>query len=713
MPLGKRTDFGDARYAGLDVPFKSRVEDVLDSAMECGFDFIVAPLVDPSRRPTPPAPTPTGALIPPFLPQQVMHLMSSVQISNQIVGKVSSWIDLDAEDENQKRDSLTALHQELAWASHLTVQAVLLPSPPHGSHSPNYARAIAHAIVAGTAGAALWLLIPAATTKEITANPASQMDTKDNINNTKSNNNNNNSSNSNSNSVSDPWEWWNAVRFATNHSSKLGVALEIGATLPEEDDNLQRWWGEPLKAVIVQTDAFLTNRRGYPTLSKRHQEFLVHAFRRNIQVVLAGEAKHSPDPEHPEPSTAAPLPPPPPSPPSSSRVVASGGATEYPSLAESASMLTTTVNAPPLSSNPVRVYWEYLSFLFRKQPVTGETDTLEFAYRDFLQAPLQPLQDNLESQTYETFERDGTKYKVYGEAVRQALLDKVPPSEAATTVMVLMVVGAGRGPLVSASIAAAHAANRRLRIWAVEKNPNAVVHLNARAAAEGWRDVTIIHADMRDWNAPEPADILVSELLGSFGDNELSPECLDGAQRFLRPGGISIPQAYTSFLQPITAHKLWTDVNAYNDVEHFETPFVVKFHRFTPLAPSQALFTFNHPNLSQPVIDNSREETLIFTCTPPQGTVCHGFAGYFDAQLYKNVHLSILPETHTPDMSSWFPIYFPIRQPFYVPAGAEMRVSMWRCCSRQHVWYEWAVGVAPSVVSVVHNPNGRSYKVGL
>lgn len=33
-----------------------------------------------------------------------------------------------------------------------------------------------------------------------------------------------------------------------------------------------------------------------------------------------------------------------------------------------------------------------------------------------------------------------------------------------------------------------------------------------------------------------------SELLGSFGDNELSPECLDGAQRFLKPDGVSIPQ---------------------------------------------------------------------------------------------------------------------------------------------------------------------------
>jgi hypothetical protein len=39
---------------------------------------------------------------------------------------------------------------------------------------------------------------------------------------------------------------------------------------------------------------------------------------------------------------------------------------------------------------------------------------------------------------------------------------------------------------------------------------------------------------MRVIQVPEQADILVSELLGSFGDNELSPECLDGAMRFLK-----------------------------------------------------------------------------------------------------------------------------------------------------------------------------------
>jgi hypothetical protein len=60
--------------------------------------------------------------------------------------------------------------------------------------------------------------------------------------------------------------------------------------------------------------------------------------------------------------------------------------------------------------------------------------------------------------------------------------------------------------------------------------------LNHSREAPNPAQVTIVSADMRTWVAPEPADILVSELLGSFGDNELSPECLDGAQRFLAPG---------------------------------------------------------------------------------------------------------------------------------------------------------------------------------
>lgn len=47
-------------------------------------------------------------------------------------------------------------------------------------------------------------------------------------------------------------------------------------------------------------------------------------------------------------------------------------------------------------------------------------------------------------------------------------------------------------------------------VYAVEKNPNAVVTLQNRLVADGWEGtVTIVPADMREWEAPEQADILV------------------------------------------------------------------------------------------------------------------------------------------------------------------------------------------------------------
>lgn len=418
-----------------------------------------------------------------------------------------------------------------------------------------------------------------------------------------------------------------------------------------------------------------------------------------LQVILSGNSHH--------PSPDQPRPPQPPLP---------GGSTAGSTAGTSSTIVglgpegTAVLNVPG-QAHPLRIYWEYLSYIFRKLPATSEHDAVEQGYRDFLQCPLQPLQDNLESATYETFERDAIKYITYEEAVYRALLDRVPQDKAEDTTTVLMVVGAGRGPLVRASLQAARRAARALRVYAVEKNPNAVVTLQNLVEEEGWQaQVTVVPADMREWEAPQQADILVSELLGSFGDNELSPECLDGAQRFLRPDGISIPQSYTSYLQPITSHKLWNDVKAYDDVEHFETPYVVKLFRFTPLAPPQAVFTFDHPNRAE-VIDNTRSATLTFKATPPGGTVCHGFGGYFDAQLYGDVHLSIHPDTHTPSMASWFPIYFPIRHPFYVPQGSTLELSMWRCTSRHKVWYEWAV--TQPQCSPIHNTSGSSYYVGL
>ena len=81
--------------------------------------------------------------------------------------------------------------------------------------------------------------------------------------------------------------------------------------------------------------------------------------------------------------------------------------------------------------------------------------------------------DNLETDTYEGFEKDPIKYQQYEEAVYQALMDKPNLPDATTDIFV---VGAGRGPLVAGCLKAARrAGNRRVKITAVEKNANAFV----------------------------------------------------------------------------------------------------------------------------------------------------------------------------------------------------------------------------------------------
>jgi len=54
------------------------------------------------------------------------------------------------------------------------------------------------------------------------------------------------------------------------------------------------------------------------------------------------------------------------------------------------------------------------------------------SYENQLETPLQPLFDNLDTYTYEIFEDDPVKYKLYQDAIQKALLDRVSDKEAKT-----------------------------------------------------------------------------------------------------------------------------------------------------------------------------------------------------------------------------------------------------------------------------------------
>ncbi|KAM1177603.1 hypothetical protein ACFX13_017333 [Malus domestica] len=649
MPLGQRAgDKSESRYCGVETEFNDDMPHVLAFNLSHGsFDFILAPLMDPAYRPSLMQKDSGVSGVLPFAGSDLV--LSPSQWSGHVVGKVSSWIDLDSEDEILRCDSETTLKQEIAWASHLSLQACLLPAPK-GKSCANYARCV-NQLLQGLSGTQLWLRLPLV---------KSDSETKD----------------VNTDTSDDSWEIWNSFRLLCEHHSQLSVALDVLSSLPSVI-SLGRWFGESVRAAIFSTDCFLTNARGYPCLSKRHQNLVHGLFNHSMQIVLSGEPVHS-----------------------------------LPKINSHIAANDNDNNVDVVQKHPLRPYLDYVGYLYQRMDPLPEQERLEIGYRDYLQSPLQPLMDNLEAQTYETFEKDTMKYIQYQRAICKALQDRVPDDKASSVTTVLMVVGAGRGPLVRASLQAAEETGHKLKVYAVEKNPNAVVTLHSLVKLEGWENiVSIISCDMRYWDAPEKADILVSELLGSFGDNELSPECLDGAQGLLKDGGISIPSSYTSFIQPVTASKLYNDVKSHKDIAHFETAYVVKLHSIARLAPPQPVFTFDHPNHSTDK-SNNRYTKLQFGITSDTGSVMiHGFAGYFDATLYKEVHLGIEPSTSTPNMFSWFPIFFPLRTPITLSPGASLEVHFWRCCHPTKVWYEWCVASPSS--SPIHNSNGRSYWVGL
>ncbi|EYU29151.1 hypothetical protein ABFS82_05G121400 [Erythranthe guttata] len=649
MPLGERHsgDKSESRYCGVETDFDDDMPNLLSLNIHGGFDFVVATLMDPNYRPSLVDECTSRSTALPFAGSDLV--LTPSQWSSHVVGKVSSWIDLDSEDETLRKDSEIALKQEIAWASHLSLQACLLPTPNRTSCA-NYAKCL-NQILQNLASMQLWLRIPLEKSEDDTdsKNPDFMVDRQ-----------------------IDSWEMWNSFRLLCEHHNQLSVALDIQSSLPSAS-SVARWFGEPVRAGIINTNSFLTNARGYPCLSKRHQRLTTAFFNHSIQIVISGQPVHS-------------------------AVGASGSRADN--------------NVKDGLKHPLKSYLDYVAYLYQSMDPLPEQERFELGYRDYLQSPLQPLMDNLEAQTYETFEKDTVKYSQYQRAVAKALVDRVPDENASTVTTVLMVVGAGRGPLVRASLQAAEETERKLKIYAVEKNPNAVVTLHSLVKLEGWeKTVTIVSSDMRNWDAPEKADILVSELLGSFGDNELSPECLDGAQRFLKEDGISIPSSYTSFIQPVTACKLYNDIKSHKDLVHFETPYVVKLHRVARLAPTQPVFTFTHPEFSTKA-SNQRYKKLRFDIQSDTGSsLIHGFGGYFDAILYKDVHLGIEPSTATPNMFSWFPIFFPLRTPICIQPGTPLEVHFWRCSGSTKVWYEWCV--ASPTASPMHNTNGRSYWVGL
>ena len=427
----------------------------------------------------------------------------------------------------------------------------------------------------------------------------------------------------------------------------------------------------------------------------------------------------------------------------------------------------------------------FLSMPMQRRPGCADDPFVSFC--DVIQVPLQPLGHHLTTKTYSVFEADVVKYREYKAAIEACLDDWATNERAASTVLIL-IGGAGRGPLVSCAIAALSRRHVNGHILVIEKNPEAVTFLRQRAIRDGlWAEfsevhgpLSVIQGDMRDScmvrsavqssNSLSTVDLVlvVSELLGSFGDNELSPECLDPLLATLReslPSSKiwSIPSSYSSWISPAFSQHLANTLmdqvalplvgrGALRAIpDAFQSLYVVKLRTIAPLPtdnedPSnwgdfgirhfQKVWSFAH-NEENTSSDRDRTATLQFESSGCGSVNC--LIGAFTSVLYSSkefdsrsrtntvVAIGNIPGATTPtEMQSWFPVYFPLL--FGNDASDELTIGHddadlslitvtleRQQCYRPHqrsIAYRWKVvlkrrdGTIASE-SILHNEDGR------
>ena len=170
------------------------------------------------------------------------------------------WLELDSDVEGIRFDSELALRQEIAYASHLHVQTLILPTPHNPAYVTDYARCIAD-ILSASGFIHLSVRIPSSDSSEQLPSTSTRT-----------------------------WETWNTIRALCGYDSRLSVTLDVSTPLPNSTI-LLRWQAEPVKYIFLPSSTYLANAKGYPVLSKGCQAFLKTMFKFKPTIIISGANK--------------------------------------------------------------------------------------------------------------------------------------------------------------------------------------------------------------------------------------------------------------------------------------------------------------------------------------------------------------------------------------------------------------------------------------
>ncbi len=269
--------------------------------------------------------------------------------------------------------------------------------------------------------------------------------------------------------------------------------------------------------------------------------------------------------------------------------------------------------------------------------------------------------------------RDDTR----NEAFRKALFARVRPNH------VVLDVGAGSG-ILSMFAAQAGAA----RVYAVERT--SIAHLARRLIrANGFADrIQVIEAEMDKVVLPEVVDVIVSEWLGTIGvDENMLSHVLVARDRWLKPGGLMLPERVTAMIAPALVESMEDEMNFWPS-----KPYDLDLSLVGQAAGQEYGWTNHHNGNRQPAKLLAEPQMMWTTDTyriprhashlPTRTQLefrieregrCNGLVAWFVADFGAGVTLSTAPDSPA---THWRQYVYPFYRGVPVKRGTELAVEV-------------------------------------
>ncbi|MEG3936238.1 amino acid adenylation domain-containing protein, partial [Microcoleus sp. T3_B1] len=257
--------------------------------------------------------------------------------------------------------------------------------------------------------------------------------------------------------------------------------------------------------------------------------------------------------------------------------------------------------------------------------------------------------DNLLYYAMTNDHRRNDSYKV---AINQLVKDQI-----------VVEIGTGKDAILSRFCVEAGAK----KVYAIERSEETFEKARACVKKLGLADkITIIHGDATQVDLPELADVCVSEIVGAIGGSEGAAVIINNVRRFLKPGGLMIPErsvtkmAIVTLPDEILHHPKFSETPAYYTQKIFEQvgyPFdlrvcIKKFPKANVLSTVDVLEDLNFNEHINPDFSHKIQLKV------QKNGRMDGFLVWLNLHTIAGEKIDILEYEYC-----WLPVYFPIFEP--------------------------------------------------